>query len=391
MKIFHCVESYFPAIGGMQEVVKQLSERLVALGHDVIVLTRFHPDRNFTELNGVKIKSFDIIGNPKIVESKTDQEYVDFLLNNTSDIITFFAAQQWATNLALPILKKIKSKKVSVPTGYSGLYFPEFKTYFEDMKTWIHDYDMNVYLSNDYRDINFARENKVTNLTIIPNAAAADEFLPESKINIRKQLNIPENDFLILLVGSYTGWKGHREAIELFLKSNLKNATLLMIGNNYEHFSKQYLKHPKLTLLSLINKFFGNKKIIFNYFPRDFTVACYKQSNLFLFPSNIECSPIVLFECAAAKLPFLATEVGNSREICQWTKGGEIMPTIVDDKGFSHVIIDEGVKMLNELYANKSKRDEMANESFEIWKQKYSWEVITKQYETLYHNLITKI
>lgn len=391
MKIFHCVESYFPAIGGMQEVVKQLSERLVALGHDVTVLTRFHPDRNFNELSGVKIKSFDIIGNPKIVQSKTDQEYVDFLLNNTSDIITFFAAQQWATNLALPILKKIKSKKVSVPTGYSGLYLPEFKSYFEDMKTWIHDYDMNVYLSNDYRDINFARDNKVKNLTIIPNGAAADEFLPESKINIRKQLNIPEYDFLILLVGSYTGWKGHREAIELFLKSNLKNATLLMIGNNYEYFSKQYLKHPKLALLVLKNKIFGSKKVIFNYFPRDFTVACYKQSNLFLFPSNIECSPIVLFECAAAKLPFLSTEVGNSREICQWTKGGEIMPTIVDDKGFSHVIIEEGVKMLNELFANKSKRDKMANESFEIWKQKYSWEVITKQYETLYHNLITKI
>jgi len=31
MKILHCVESYYPSKGGMQEVVKQLSERLVAL------------------------------------------------------------------------------------------------------------------------------------------------------------------------------------------------------------------------------------------------------------------------------------------------------------------------------------------------------------------------
>lgn len=49
MKIFHCVESYYPAVGGMQEVVKQLSERLACLGHDVTVVTRFHPDRNFSE------------------------------------------------------------------------------------------------------------------------------------------------------------------------------------------------------------------------------------------------------------------------------------------------------------------------------------------------------
>jgi glycosyltransferase involved in cell wall biosynthesis len=372
----------------MQEVVKQLSERLVKLGHDVSVLTRFHPDRKFTEFNGVKIKTFNIVGNPRKVENENDQEYVDFLLNETSDIVTFFAAQQWATNLALPILSKIKAKKVSVPTGYSGLYWPEFKDYFEDMKKWIHGYDMNVYLSNDYRDINFARENNVRNIKLIPNGAAADEFLPESKSSIRKELNIPEKDFLILLVGSYTGWKGHKEAIELFYKSKIKHGTLLMIGNNYEYFKRQYIKHPKLTWLTFLNKLFGHKKVIFNFFSREQTVAAYKEADLFLFPSNVECSPIVLFECAAAKLPFLATDVGNSIEIAEWTKGGEIMATTKDDGGFSHVVIDDGVRKLNALYVDKNKREKMAKDSFAIWQQKYSWEVITKEYETLYQHLL---
>jgi len=49
MNILHCVESYYPSVGGMQEVVKQLSERLVKLGHAVKVATRNNPDRNFTE------------------------------------------------------------------------------------------------------------------------------------------------------------------------------------------------------------------------------------------------------------------------------------------------------------------------------------------------------
>ncbi|MFO0323141.1 MAG: glycosyltransferase family 4 protein [Bacteroidota bacterium] len=388
MKIFHCVESYYPAVGGMQEVVKQLSERLAQLGHEVIVVTRFHPDRKFVELNGVKIKTFNIIGNPKKVETDEDQVYINFLLNLKADIITFFAAQQWATNLALPILKRINAKKVSIPTGYSGLYLKEFKDYFEEMKTWIHDYDMNVYLSNDYRDINFARKNNVSKITIIPNGAAADEFLPDSRINIRKEFNIPENHFLLLLVGSYTGWKGHKEAVEIFLKSKIKNGTLLMIGNNYEYYKRQYIKHPKLAWLTFVNLLLGKKQIIFNYLSREQTVAAYKQSNLFLFPSIIECSPIVLFECAAAKLPFLATDVGNSIEIAQWTKGGEIMPTTKNNEGFSHVIINKGVQKLNELYDDKNKRDKMANESHLIWKEKFSWEIITKQYETLYFNLI---
>jgi glycosyltransferase involved in cell wall biosynthesis len=390
MKIYHCVESYYPAVGGMQEVVKQLSERLVKLGHEVIVLTRYHKNRTFSELNGVKIKTFNIEGNPIDINSLEAQDYVDYLLKIEGDVVTFFAAQQWATNLALPILKQIKAKKVSVPTGYSGLYWPEFKDYFEKMKIYIQDYDMNVYLSNDYRDINYARENKVdsSKIIIIPNGAAADEFLQETNINIKKELGIPDNDFLLLLVGSYTGWKGHREAIEIFLKSKLKNATLLMIGNNYEYFKRQYVKHPFFGLRVFLNKLIGRKNIIFTFLKRDQTVAAYKQANLFLFPSNVECSPIVLFECAASKLPFLSTDVGNSIEIASWTKGGEIMPTIKDDKGFSHADINASAKVLNELYDNHSKRKTMAEESFKIWQDKYSWEVIAKDYETMYLNLL---
>ena len=388
MRIYHCVESYYPSVGGMQEVVKQLSERLVQLGHEVIVLTRHHNERTFSELNGVKLETFKINGNPLEVKDTEDQRYVDYLLTLQGDVITFFAAQQWATNLALPILNQIKAKKVSVPTGYSGLYWPMFKEYFESMKTWIHGYDMNVYLSYDYRDINFARENGVTKWMVIPNGAAADEFLAEEKTNVRKELGASDDEFLILHVGSYTGWKGHREAMDMFLRSDIKQGTLLMIGNHYQYFKLPIYKFPLLKLRLFLNKLFGKKRIVFNYFSREFTVAAYKQADLFLFPSNIECSPIVLFECAAAKLPFLSTDVGNSVEIAQWTSGGEILPTHKDASGFSHADIAGSVKVLNRLYADKTKRRQLGEKAFENWKEKYSWEVITKQYETLYKDLL---
>lgn len=389
MKIFHCVESYYPSVGGMQEVVKQLSERLVKLGHDVTVLTRHHPERTFSELNGVKLLTFNIKGNPLEVKDAEDQRYVNFLLSLKGDVITFFAAQQWATNLALPFLNQIKIKKVSVPTGYSGLYWPMFKDYFEKMKTWIHGYDMNVYLSYDYRDVNFARENGVSKWMVIPNGAAADEFLVDSNLNVRKHFGLSDKEFLILHVGSYTGWKGHREAIDIFLRSDIKEGTLLMIGNHYQYFKLPIYKYPLLNCRLLLNKLFGKKRIVFNYFSRAFTVAAYKQADLFLFPSNVECSPIVLFECAAARLPFLSTDVGNSVEITKWTGGGQILPTRKDAAGFSYADIHGSVKILNQLYADKTRRISMGEKAFNIWKEKYSWEVITKQYETLYKELLT--
>ncbi len=390
MKIIHCVESYYPSIGGMQEVVKQLSERLVKLGHSVIVLTRFHTARDFETYNGVEVIQFKIIGNEITPTKEEDFRYQNYLLNLKCDVITFFAAQQWATNFALPILKNIKAKKISVPTGYSGLNWPEFEQYYREMKTNILNYDMNVYLSNDYRDINFARANKVQNITLIPNGAAQDEFEAESEISIRSELKLNSNAFIILHVGSYTGRKGHKEVLDIFLHSKVKNAVLLCVSNIKLDFARIFIKNPRLAILYLTNTFIGDKKIIFKNTNREFTVAAYKQSNLFLFPSNIECSPIVLFECAAAKLPFLATDVGNSFEIASWTMGGKILPTTFDANGFSHAKIKESVKLLNDFYLNEKERLQMAETAHKIWKEKYSWEKITLQYEQLYKSLISK-
>lgn len=387
MKILHCVESYHPSIGGMQEVVKQLSERLATMGHEVTVATRKIPERNFLILNKVRIIDFSIEGNLVTGIKGEKDKYEYFLLNNDFDIIIFFAAQQWATDIALPILDKIKAKKVSVPTGYSGFYWAEYQFYFEKMKSWIHRYDMNVYLSNNYRDINFARDNNVSKICIIPNGASENEFLSSENIDIRNQLNIPKTDFLVLHVGSYTGWKGHLETIEIFLRSKIKKGTLLMIGNNYSYFKKQYLKHPLLYLRCLLGKLTG-KRIIFNSFSRKFTVEAFKQSDLFLFPSNIECSPIVLFECAAARLPFLSTDVGNSVEIAEWTHGGKILPTKKSNDGFSYANIKGSVEMLNELYENKQLREQLATLAYNEWKAHFSWEVIAKKYENLYKDLL---
>jgi alpha-1,3-mannosyltransferase len=52
MRIVHVVHRYFPHVGGSEEVVRQMSERLVSRGHDVSVITRgVRP----SEVNGVRV------------------------------------------------------------------------------------------------------------------------------------------------------------------------------------------------------------------------------------------------------------------------------------------------------------------------------------------------
>jgi len=335
MKILFTVEYYFPSIGGAQTVVRQLAERFVKNGHDVWVATTKLQDRKFTELAGVKIREFQIKGNMVNGLSGEIETYQNFLLNNKFDVIINYAAQQWSTDVMLPILDKISAKKVLVPCGFSGLYQAKYKDYFIKMKDWLKKYDACVYLSKNYRDINFARHCGATNSVFIPNGADESEFefKEKSTIDIKKLLNIPDNHKLILCVGSHSGLKGHREAMEIFTLSRIKNSTLLIVANDFNagcSHSCEYIKK----LLNVINKF-NNKKIIIKTLSRLETVSAFLAADLFLFPSNIEYSPLVLFESMASRTAFLTTDVGNATEIIEWSHGGRLLPTKKKLDGFS--------------------------------------------------------
>ena len=370
----------------MAEVVKQLSERFVSMGHSVTVTTGTNSERKSEIINGVKVVSFKITGNSVMGYTGNTKAYEDFLLNSNFDVVTLFAAQQWATDIALPILNKIKGKKVFVPTGFSYFYDSSYTSYYEQMKIWMKVFDANVFLSNDYRDINFAKENGITNNFIIPNGAAEEEFDKPIEINIKKKLEIPENSFLILHVGSFTGAKGHPEAVKIFIKASIPNAVLLLAGHKNNLFRKLFTSHYRFILLNF-KRLLKRKHIIITELNRQETIDAYKTADLFLFPSNIECSPIVLFECMAAKIPFASSDVGNAREIAQWGGNGFIIPTEKDEIGWAKIKIKESAQMLEEIVSDKIKLKQMGENGHTVWKNNYTWKKIAEQYEKLYLTL----
>lgn len=405
MKILHTVESYLPERHGMQEVVSQLSERLVAMGHSVTVATSFNENRKTEMINGVKIVEFKVSGNLVKGIKGDGHLYQNFLKFEHFDIVTNFAAQQWATDLALLVLKEMKGKKVFVPTGFSALQNPSYKSYFKKMPEWMNEYDMNIFLSNDYQDINFAKQNHIKKLTIIPNGADENEFKNTPQIDIRKLLNISENTKLILHVGNHTGFKGHKEAIEIFKHSGIENAVLLIAGkaisnsNSAINFAKELinltgLKNTNCSLSceisALKNNFCSkNTAIIVKNLTRNQIINAFRQADIFLFPSLIECSPIVLFEAMAGSTAFLATEVGNSKEIIEWTGGGKLLPTIKDGKGLSHVRVNQAGEILKNVLNDTKLLTNMAKSGHSAFLGKFSWEKITERYQQLYHTLAT--
>jgi L-malate glycosyltransferase len=417
LNILHTVESYLPSVGGMAEVARQLSERIVASGHNVTVATGRVPGRSTIDMRGVHIAEFDVSGNMVTGMRGDLDSYRRFVLDSKFDIVTNFAAQQWATDALYDILPRVHGKKVFVPTGFSGLTSSVYRGYFTSMSSWMQQYDMTVLTGHEYRDAVFARERNIDRTMVIPNGAAADEFDQIPCCDIRAKFEIPSTDFLILHVGSHTGLKGHPELLRIFAQAAINNTTLLIVGSRDEGCYRAC--EQQAAALNRSRKFVSSgKRIILASLTRGETIAAFITSDLFLFPSAIECSPIVLFECMASHTPFLVTDVGNAREIIAWSGGGELLRTVRNRElegnrartwgwlsaatrtlnmpspecsplaGLVMADVRASARLLEDIYRDASRRAKFAFSGYASWRKRFTWEKISSEYEALYQRLV---
>ena len=398
VKILHAVENYYPSISGSPEVVRHISERLVQRGHDVTVATRKIPERKSLAHNGVKIVEFDInsgsgFGMSIVHGLKGDiKEYQAFLRKGGFDIVMTYAAQQWTTDLMFDVLDDIRAKKVIVPCGYSGLFDPDFREYFQDLQSYLRKFDAAVYMCRDYRDVNFAKQVGLRNSYFIPNGADETEF--SEPLSSRRENELKRKygikGLVLMTIANYTGEKGHDELLRVFRRLPVPEVTLISAGGNTPHVAFYDPFKQQADRINTRWNFRGKKVVMVDGSQRQEVYDLLKLSDIFVFFSNIECSPLVLFEAAAAGIPFIATHAGNSAEIAEWTGGGIIAKSHEMPNGRVAVDLDDAIKQITKLACNPAKRRAMGKTGHKAWKNNYTWDKITNQYESLYKKLLTK-
>lgn len=396
LKILHAVESYYPSVSGAPEVVRHLSERMVKAGQDVTVATRKLPNRKSLIHNGVKIVEFNIkptspLGMSTVTGLSGDtKKYQEFLLKNKFDVIMTYAAQQWSTDLMLPLLDKLKCAKVIVPCGYSGLYDPMYKQYFKDMPSYLRKFDASVYLSDDYRDINFARKHKLKNVYIIANGADENEFatLPthSEKQKLRKKYGI--KGLMLMMIGNYTGEKGHAELIAILKRLPLLRVTLVSAGTATPGVGSFDMFKSEAKLINKGGLFLGKRVVMIDGTNRKLVLQMLKAADIFTFLSNIEASPLVLYEANAAGVPFISTASGNSAEIAKWTGGGIIVKTNGHDNGRVAANLKDALWQITKLGYNPNRRRQLGMTGRKTWQEKYTWEKLTNDYLDLYQSIL---
>lgn len=393
-RVLLCCEQYPPSVGGVQEVMRQIAERLAADGVDVTVATSHHPGRlPDTVRNGVRVVSFAITGNwAKGMEGPVE-EYRTFLRQGHFDALLIKAAQQWTFDAAIDVMPELPCRKLFIPCGFSGLHDPIYASYFQQMPQWLRRLDGLIFYADEYQDIAFARAHGLKPLHLIPNGVDEREFLDPDDHGIRQRLGIDPKHDLILSVGSKLAGKGHWELVRAFGKTHLHRPATLVInsnspGNRWTAIVKRHLKHALTGRypLSWLAWWHGRrpmqKRVLIVDLPREDLVNLYKAADLFVLASHVEYSPLVLFEAAAAGTAFLASSAGNSREIADWTGGGKVMPrkratTAEVSVGALSVALEAMMRDPDRL--KKMGCTARAN----IWSRGFTWDQIVQQYKRL--------
>jgi glycosyltransferase involved in cell wall biosynthesis len=230
LRLLLCCESYPPHRGGVQEVMRQIAERMATRGHDVTVATSRHPLRKSNLVNGVKIREFKAGG--KIAYGLNGQidEYRKFVRTFEADAILIMAAQQWSFDALWPVLDDIKARKVFIPCGFSGLYDPDFAEYFRELPQVLRKFDHLVFNAEKYRDIDFVKNIGLSNFTVLPNGISEGDFEREPDGQIRQKLGIPDDAFLFLTVGNPIEAKGHREVVDAFSRLDTGGQSAVMLS-----------------------------------------------------------------------------------------------------------------------------------------------------------------
>jgi len=419
MRVLFCCQFYAPSVGGVQEVVRQLAERLVTRGHQVTVATTKLPNRDFETLNGVSIKEFAVTGNLAGGMSGEIDSYQKFVRGGDFDVMLVYAAQQWTFDALWPILDAIPCAKVLVPCGFSGLYEPGYASYFQALPDILRKFEHLVFHASRYRDIDFARAHGIGSYSVIPNGASEEVFNVPADPSFRSRHDIPEHSFLFLTVGSFTGLKGHLEVTRAFAQMKLppgRHATLMLNGNKVQvldssvrgllakfralirthglsHAVRRLWKRQfgasdsPVKVAKEINKSQLNKQVVVTDLERAELTQAFMATDLFVFASNIEYSPLVLFECAAAGTPFVAADVGNAEEIARWTGAGLSCPSHVDSKGYTRVDEAALARLMGDLMEQGATLTALGEAGRRNWLGRFTWGKIAIQYEQLFEGL----
>lgn len=364
MKIIQIAPYYPPHLGGMENCVRGISEKLAKKGHLVEVFTsdvdskkekpkssknliiHYFNAWEFAHTPIIPFLFFKLLTFPKnfIMHVHISQPFVPEIVWLISKIrkIPYIAhtyidvGRSGKLGFLLPLYKKMVLKKVLTDAKKVICITEEYKNF----------------MSEKYK----IEKNKIST---IPNGTSKEFFMEK-----KKDLH---NGITLLFVGRLAIQKNIPRLINAI--SLLKEKVTLHIVGEGEKRSEieKLISDKKLNNVILHGKKTGKDLLKF-----------YKIADIFVLPSDVDAIPLVLLEAMASGTPIIASDILGVREFVGNTG---ILVNPPTPENFA--------KAIDDLIENKPLRGSLSKKGREKAKN-YSWDKIVEKFEDIYREVLNE-
>lgn len=373
MKILQVTPRYFPSLGGVEETVKQYSERLVTqFGHQVKVVTSDLDSDRSKIVNGVAVdRLYSLPGAGRGPFMPVTPTLILKLAFDQSDLWHLHANKRFGTDVGA-LVNLIKNKPL-VFSPYAGMFGTTLlgRIHNKTISKLAFQAHTTIVISNFEKSLIEKSGLKVKRFVILPIGVDVHEF---KRADLSVQERFKMNSKTILFVGRLTAHKGLDTLIKAMPRvlKNIPEANLLVVGPDFgekESFQK----------LALLNQV--SEKVIFaGAVTREALLGAYKSSAVFCLPSRSEAFGIVMIEAMAAGVPVIAA---NNTAMPEIVKNGETGLLFDTESPF-----DLADKIILTLEDKKSRENLINNASDEV-AEKYNWDKIVAKLDKIYQEAVS--
>ncbi len=381
------VSDYFQPTIGYAKV--QVAKNLMELGHKVKIITsdRYFPFHNYEsttkKLLGNRIRS---VGTKKENNFTVERKEILFegftrvfipnikeaIKNYKPDIVIVFGISTF-TCFQISQLKKLLGFKLVIADSHlpsefnSGnlllkkIFYFIFRILFSKKIKSASDkvIAMQDQTKNIITDIYGIKKN----IEVIPNGTDTQlfRFSKKERKVLRKKLDIPDSDFILIYTGKIIEQKGLEilfKAFSLLTKTNKKIHLLLVGSGPEEYIEKCYNKVPKTFLNQIHLVGFQNQEELYKY---------YSASDLAVWPLQ---ESLAMNDAAACSLPFIANDtMGDKTRVSNNN-------AVLYKKDNSNDL----AKQINKLIKNTQLRNKMGRNGRKLMVEKLSWKELSKRF-----------
>lgn len=363
MKLGICCNFTYPSCGGSEIVCKAIAESMANTYAMDVTTLGYNVGGDFVH-NGVVYK--------KCLKGNAFLNQI-----NDFDHLFIYSDSFWGFET---ILNNLDFMKPSLSIALLGMYAMHdnpllFSIFCDERKQF-----KVITHSDSYQDYKKCFNNKIP-VTVIPNGIDQKEFISASS-GFKQKYGI-NTKHMILNVSNYFYGKG-QEHLALIGRGLSEitddDFTIVQLSNEVKY------PHEK-TFLNRTKKLFEKENFKYKFLrnlPRKDVLGAFEDSSVTVLPSLKEVAPIVLLESMAAGTPWVAMNVGNTKELT----GGKIVKVGYHDA--------KGYKLFPKLAAWKFAASIKGYLDDTDWAERdgqlgklmiekiYNWDTICKQYYNIF-------